>query len=360
MMGKQTNLIIGGPGRSGKTTITSVIKNENDFHCIALPVEGIIDKYYERPYRFPNLQKKSIIADYLYQPRFIDERRIEYDVPAKYFVRKIDDILKGKIPDVKHHIELIFWLLEVYAKDHFKEHWAVCDLHSECYFKVYKKFLPYLRLLLIYRDPIESICAQLYWRKPLQKRKINKQHIEFEILSWILSLVTAWRLKTDYPDDVYIYSITDLISKKTTKEKFKAEIGFSIDNKIETALAGKPWFNFKNNKFFMPDNSYRSLLGEEEIDFIIRWTTPVYTTVKKNDNDFNPIKFPKGHFLGKLTHLIELIERNPVHARKYCSKYNPVNLSGYAKIPKEIKYLKMAIKYTLRPFIGDFFFNTNY
>ena len=58
-MSINTKIIIGGPSRNGKTTLTNLLY-KNHGEIIGLPVEGNFPVYFSRIYPFKSLQKKLL------------------------------------------------------------------------------------------------------------------------------------------------------------------------------------------------------------------------------------------------------------------------------------------------------------
>ena len=74
-----------------------------------------------------------------------------------------------------------------------KKIWVAPDLNAEIYLPKLIKIKPNIKFIFVFRNPIESIVASLYWRK----NRINFTNLTLVklIIRWNLTFYLAHRLK---------------------------------------------------------------------------------------------------------------------------------------------------------------------
>ena len=82
-----------------------------------------------------------------------------------------------------------------------KKKWILPDLGAEDYFPYIYKKAPETNVLLLYRNPLESIVASLYWRTFPQ---IKNNLIEL-IVRWNYSISKAHYIKKKFPNNVELF-----------------------------------------------------------------------------------------------------------------------------------------------------------
>lgn len=309
--------LVGGPSRNGKTALINSLY-ENKGTVRGLPVEALLDRFYYRFYPKFNSNRKIILEDYLKLKRYTNEKRTETASPIEYFSTPLESVGK-EIGEKKHHIEIIFDALNLFAKDNNAFSWAVCDLHAERLFDIFKKYCPKLHLIIILRDPREALCANLYWRTYPQKNNFPKRVLEYRLLLWIFSAQIYLHWKDSFPDDVSLFSFNALLDKNSEHSKNLSKLVNLPPEKFSLYFKEIPFYSFENNKFFTPEKEWKPLLGREELDFIEDATSPY---VKACSLDFgffnkNPRLEENSHFENLLKTAASLCKKDAVQAKDF-------------------------------------------
>ena len=105
------------------------------------------------------------------------------------FYFKIEELI-NKIKKKKYPISpvsSIFNCFDLLTKEVNKKNWVVTDVHSEFFFERYKRIFKNLKMIILIRNPIEVVCAQLYWRTYPQAIKNYKRNFWFSVINWLIS-----------------------------------------------------------------------------------------------------------------------------------------------------------------------------
>ena len=97
----------------------------------------------------------------------------------------------------------------IYSQKKNKTNWIVGDIHSEYFLKDIKTSKDLKIMIILIRNPIEVVCAQLYWRTYPQAIKNYKRNFWFSVINWLISKRISEYLKKKYKKDIYILSIND-------------------------------------------------------------------------------------------------------------------------------------------------------
>ncbi len=344
------NFIVGGPSRNGKTTLVNVV-NRQKGDIAGLPVEGQLERFYCRFYPFFNSNKRAVIEDYALLPRYTDEKRLEKHSPAEFISTPLD-LLCSEISGKAHHIGLIFDFLSTFARDNGASSWIVCDLHPERFFEFYKQHCPELHLIIMMRDPRESLCANLYWRTYPERRKYPKPLIEYYTLLWAFSARNYVYWKTKYPDDVSIFSFNDLLDENSAASGRFSQLLKIQPGAFSAFFPTTPSFSFNDGKHYAPDGEWKELMSEDEIFFI--------EGQLKESSDECGLNFQFGknsasvvsessEFLKKKQQMLVICDESPILAKRFIERVNARNMFDYyiTRIKRAINEIKRIAVFLL-------------
>ena len=141
-----------------------------------------------------------------------------------------------------------------------KDIWIITDLGGEDYYPyIYEKY-PQIKLILLFRNPIESIVASLYWRTfPKMKSNI----IEL-IVRWNHSISRAIIIMEKYQKNVELYFYDEIFLNQSLKKSKILKIKnfrFRYDPKTT-------FFSFMKSLWYCPNKKYKKLLEEDQIALI--------------------------------------------------------------------------------------------
>jgi len=303
--------LIGGPSRSGKTTIVNELKNNSLY--AGLPVEGLLRLHINKYYLFFNIRKKMILNDYLNKSRNISYEKKLTAKPIDYFIKDNEQIINNIPKKIRNVAELIDWSLQIYADDLEKKTWCVCDTHPELYFEKIKKNIPNIKIAVLVRHPLESITAGLYWRTYPQRSIQKSDAIVYRLLLWCITVKHSIKLKKKYPDDVDIIYFNDLFN--VDKEKYySSKYYLSFVNCIENNNNfKKPFFNYDKNFFYSPEGEWEELLDRQEISLINYFCQPLINFF--NDENLSDNYKPQFFLRVFVSSIISLSNISPVFAK---------------------------------------------
>ncbi|MFQ5953477.1 MAG: hypothetical protein ACE5JZ_00260 [Kiloniellales bacterium] len=202
--------LIGGPGRSGKTTLALAL-NKGEGPVAGFPVEGLFTYYLKRRFlNFP-VHRRQLLAEYLTRPRYMDSDRDVVRRPIEFFHRPLTDILARIPATVRHRIDLIDWALQRFAEDNGRRTWAAFDLHPEFRYPSFRRRIPGLKLAVMVRDPRRSLHDMMHWRRtPIGTPRFERR-FRHSLVMWCLGLQAARRRARRYPGDVVLFCFDALI-----------------------------------------------------------------------------------------------------------------------------------------------------
>jgi len=223
-----TNLIISGPARVGKTYLACLIKKQ-DHNMFVLPFEGLIYPYLS--YVWTKKAKKEIIQ------KFLKHKRIDYEKQRlmSFYDMGIDLPVPTNESTNTNKDKLILNIFDYCSRG---KPWVVCDLHSEFVAEKIFSYRKDVRFIWVYRRPVESICARLFWRTYPERRP---GFVYFTIL-WVLSYVQYKYLKEKYPDRIEKVNFYDIWDKEEL-----------------------PYYSFHKGKFYLQNKKWEALLSKQEV-----------------------------------------------------------------------------------------------
>ncbi len=252
---KNFGIIISGQPRSGKSTLANIFSKNSKFNVLKTDVLFI--RHLKDNKLFKNYKDgvRNFLDSFRYQDSERKEKRyVRNDITVDE--KKLIDYVKKK----KTHTqcELIVTILEAWNNLKKKKIWIAPDLNAEIYLPKLIKIKPDIKCIFVFRNPIESIVASLYWRK----NKINFTNLTLIklIIRWNLTFYLAHKLKKKYHSNVTIIFFEDLKKNKSINlEEFqltnhnikfpyeKDRIFFSYNIKKGWYTPKKKWENLINN-----------------------------------------------------------------------------------------------------------------
>lgn len=260
-------ILVGGPGRSGKTLFVNTINNKNNNNFICILLDAHLNKYLNKKKLKEINEQKLFLKKYFETTRFVNNKNT--------IRKKILDSLNLNYSSFEKHItycrnsvsqlKLILSSFDVLAKINNKKNWLVLDIHSEFFFKYYKYVVPGIKFIYMFRNPVEVVCAHIYWRDYPKRRSNHKAHFLYATFLWILSYKMYSILKEKYHDDVMIFHLN------RNSQNYKKLHNIDLENiKFKKNLYYK--FNENKNLFYTPKAKWEPLLTEKEIKFILKVT----------------------------------------------------------------------------------------
>ena len=263
-----TSWLIGGAGRSGKTTLANVLA-ANSRSVAGFPLEGVFHVYLQRRFPFFRHQRRRLMHEYLTRPRYMDAARTRVEYPLDYFDADAESLV-GELPDtIDNTIALFGWLLDRYAASLGRQSWAVFDLLPELRYTSYRSLIPGIRLAVMRRNPEEAIAEGLFWRSYPDPPVDRERRFKSMLFQWCLSTAVTKSLSARFGDDAISFSFNKLLAADENEQQRLAET-FDMDRAaIQDAFAFEPQFGFQNDRGFRgPDGVWRNLLTDGELEHI--------------------------------------------------------------------------------------------
>lgn len=255
-------IIVSGQPRSGKSTLVNSIKNNSEI------LSCNVDAKILRLIKSQKFSKKISL-----------DKKIKYLIGNKVFqdsdkkvTKSILEELNISIPKINAHFSEDynefrpeFFLLDILDKVGTifkKKKWILPDLGAEDYFPyIYKKHTN-LKLILLYRNPLESIVASLYWRTFPRKRK---NLIEL-IVRWNHSILRSSIICKEYPNNTELYFYDKIFFNQSLKKSKVLKIkNFKFKYNPNTTF-----FSYNNNLWYCPNKKYQKLIEDDQIALITK------------------------------------------------------------------------------------------
>ena len=186
---KQNPFIVGGTGRVGKSLLLKKISENKDLDYSLLQEDAKINKNLSKRHINNIKEEKEFLIKYLSTSRFIDKDNKHTKKLIDNFNFSVGEFIK-KVKKKSYPISpisSIFSCFDLLAKETNKNSWGVCDIHSEFYYEKYKKVCKNLKILILNRDPIEAICAHLYWRTYPIALNDYKRNFWYALTFWLIT-----------------------------------------------------------------------------------------------------------------------------------------------------------------------------
>ncbi|QDO93698.1 hypothetical protein FNB79_06810 [Formosa sediminum] len=229
-------ILIAGMHRSGTSLSANLLRESGLFIGDDLMNGGFDNKngHFE-DYEFVNLQEKDLHRKGLESTglKNIENFNFEFDKKSKNLIKEI--LQKREIHDV----------------------WGWKDPRSTLYLLAWKKIIPDLKVIAIYRDYDEVVNSldRRYWYKIKNKVNydsfkrfihmliypVNSQYLKYNhYKAWSVYNESILKFKELYPQDIVIYNLPNFINNYNTNiddinEKFKIKLNhFNVDKIFES------------------------------------------------------------------------------------------------------------------------------
>lgn len=260
--------LIGGAGRSGKTTLAKVLLAHSR-KIAGFPLEGVLHVYLQRHFPFFRAQRNRLLEEYLDRPRYIDAQRTKVEYPRDHINTSATALIRD-IPDrVDHPIKLFAWILDRFAAEHGRTGWAVFDLLPELRYATYRKLIPGAKLIVMRRTPYEAVAEALFWRTYPDAPKNRRRRFQTMLFQWCLSQRVSDIHAARHPKDVFIFSFNALVTGDEVEQSRLANLLDMDISAVGDSFAFSPPFAFDHEQGFRgPDGISRQLLTTDELEEI--------------------------------------------------------------------------------------------
>lgn len=257
-------VVIGGPSRNGKTNLALRMNDARSGYC-GLNFELLFNVYSRRRQRLPPARLATELQDYMQRPRAVSLDR-------SVTVRPADALPAGDLADRARQAAAkptllagLRELLDGIATAQGRETWIGADYHAEYDYLLLRRAIPDLKLVVVIRNPWESVCASLYWRQYPDRHPQAERELTKRIALWKLSLETALHLRARLPAAVSIVNANRLWRGETDSIKRLATF-LSVDVALLDRLVRQspPWFSLTSQGFTTPEDIDRPLLSAAE------------------------------------------------------------------------------------------------
>lgn len=257
--------LIGGAGRSGKTTLSDALRAHS--RTIAgFPLEGVFHVYLQRRFPFFRHQRRRVLTEYMNRPRYMDAARTRVERPRDHLRIDVDELAQGIPDDITDPIGLFAWMLDEYAAEQGKSAWAIFDLLPELRFTTYRRLVPGAKLVVMQRAPEEAVAEALFWRTYPDAPEDRRRRFKNILFQWCLSKQVTDIHRRAFPDAVAVFSFNALVGGDE-EEIGRVADTFAIDrNTVRQAFDFAPPFSYRSGLGFTgPDGETHQLLSEAEL-----------------------------------------------------------------------------------------------
>ncbi len=279
---KECGIIISGQPRSGKSTLANVFSKNTDFNVLKTDILFI--KHLKNKIFFAN--SSIMVEKFLNSFRYQDsKKKIKRYVKDDIAIDKAKIIEYVRTKNTYTQCHLIFSVLDAWNYLKKKKVWIVPDLNTEIYFHELVKIKPNTKFIFIFRNPIESIVASLYWRKG--KTYPSNLDLVKLIIRWNLTFFLANKLKDKYKKSIQILFFESLEKNKIIDlsqielANYKIKFPYKRD---------KTYFSYNMKKgWFTPKKKWEILLSNFQLNLI---NYGIFTKKYKHLISFNFLSLP--------------------------------------------------------------------
>ncbi len=276
-------IVICGSARSGKTTLLNLLRT-NDPHRLVMPFEGLFPQFLGRwSLHFPKMHY-FLANEYLSRRRFINEQKSKSISPNEFLNRTYNEEAPCAFKR-NHLLQIINSIFYNAAHRRNRASWSIADLHAEIYYKRIRSRIPNILMLFVIRNPIESICASLYWQSFPKAINNKNKWFNIKLMQWILSAHIARRLKTQYPNDILVTELHHLLQTPNSTNGVIfydnnpiIKHAFSLNDNWCNNAPDRFWYDYQGHQtFWCPGGAFRQdLLSDNEIYLIKRMTSDIF------------------------------------------------------------------------------------
>lgn len=287
-------ILVGGPARNGKTMLSGMIGGASVSY-FGVPFELLLNVYMSDWAAWRHSARRKVIKEYVLRRRSISPDGSAVSGPVDFIGA---DELAGLLDEASRQGGIVqgsAFILAQIAKRSGAETWIGADYHAELDYRRLAAVIPGLRLIIAMRDPVESVCASLYWRHYPKRHPSALRELRFRIASWRLAAAVALRLKQNSFGEVLVLDMNRLWSGETKMVDALATFLRCDANRLRPAVLARPWFSRNEEGHFLcPDGTEQALLSAAEVNEIetaTAQTTKVLHQAKQG-NTSHPISLP--------------------------------------------------------------------
>ncbi len=266
-MNEQMNGIVGtliaGPARCGKSTLAASLVGKIDSSAI-LTVDALFPAFHSSKALRSLDDRIRFVGDYLRRPRFTDPNRETVRCPADDMGDSFEAVVAETVKeDTLDPVRLIGAALDTWAEKIGEKAWIAPDLHAEIYFESLMRVLPNLRMIVLLRDPRETVAASLYWRTYPDRLAGGWRMMLHKLLLWCLSADVGYRLSQAMPGRVGVVFAN--LPSQAVPEIFSEPLpGFVIPSKLISGDTLQYFSYTKGRGWLGPDECWQPLLSDQE------------------------------------------------------------------------------------------------
>ena len=285
-----SSVIIGGSSRSGKTWLANNI-DLTELKGLSFDFELLFNVYIFYLWPKKIYKREKILLNYINRPRAVNPEKTKFSSPAMYLKRKEIKFIVKISSKCENILVALNSILNYICFVHNKLFWVGADYHAEHLYYKYKNYIQDLRLITCVRNPLEVVCASLYWRTYPNKIKKAEREINKRIFLWKSSILFG----NNKSKSTLIINMNKLVSKNHHEIK-KLYNFFVLDQSNEIQIIKNLnslnfWFSKKNEKFLSPSGNFEDLLTKKDIYKIDRETKLIWNKIITNKfNDFFILK----------------------------------------------------------------------
>lgn len=257
-------IIVGGPARCGKTSlVTQVGKACKNYFCA--PFELLLRVYMWDLAVLGAAARTLVLGEYIDRSRSINADRSKQSAPRDFLSSGERQAVLDMAARDRTMLSGIVVVLNCIAETEKARTWIGNDYHAECDYRMLRRKISGLRLIAVFRDPVEAVCAALYWRTYPSCIENARREMKFRIASWRLAANIALGLRRSFPDDVLIVDSNRLWSGDVSEIDRIAEFIGCSPAALAREITDRPWFSREGQEFFCPDGTFQRLLCEDDI-----------------------------------------------------------------------------------------------
>lgn len=252
-------ILVGGPARCGKTTTARLLGTQNQ-DCLYLGVDALFPAMLRRPLLNRIRSCRDTVAHFLSRPRYQDDDRLVTESALTYSPVALETLLNNAgIKQGDHPVAAYGRTIDAMATAQGATAWIAFDVHPEFRFHVLRHMIPGLQLLLVFRDPLEAIAAQIYWRQDSSYRHSRKR-FRRAFLLWALSAQVAIDLRRKHPADVAVLALPDVLDNAGERAVF----GVPLHRPANTIKTPDLLYSKHATGYRLPNGTIAPLLSEAE------------------------------------------------------------------------------------------------
>ncbi len=268
----QTRIVIGGPARCGKTSLSARIAAA-DNTCFVLGVDALFRAILRKGIVNRVQPTAETVRHFLSRRRFQDAARETAESPLDYTPLDLDTLMAQSGGSRREHPVRVYGrTIDAMASAAGNAAWVAFDLHPEFAYRRLRRLVPGLKLAIMFRDPREAIAAALYWRRPDGAPKHTRREFRRALLLWGMAAKAARAHRARWPDDIRIVTLPELFDGSAHFSIFgiSARTGPDPDLSPETLH-----FRLTDTGFALPDGREAPLLSRKEIGEIMSLLGPL-------------------------------------------------------------------------------------